>query len=250
MWIALAIALVAEIACYAAVGATLGLFFGGIVFAAILVPPLVLAEERIGERLLIAAAVCSGIAIVWGIMLIDSAITPRQFFCCYILLAAWCAALMGAAMLIAKVFCQFHLARRDYTPGGGGPRCVHRGLNGNAIVASAITIVIAFLWLTWPIWLATHLSHSNSEFFISYFVPPHPLLAINGVLANLGVWSERPIAYAYLMNLGQDVPYTLPRSVWPCAAVHLLIGVIGAVIGSTLRSTKRIDAIASTNITK
>jgi hypothetical protein len=235
----------AEGACFAALGTKLGLFFGGIIFAALLVPPLVLAQERLVDRLMIAAAICDGIAIVWLIALFDGTIKLRQFLSCYVLLAAWCAALLGATMLIAGIASQFHLARRDYT---SGPRCNHRGLNGSAIVAAAIATFIALSWLTSPIWFAAHLSHANSSFYISWFVPPHPLLAINGILANLGVWSEKPIAYAYLLNLGQDVPYTLPHSIWPCATVHLLIGAAGMCIGSTLRSTNTIDAIASTNI--
>jgi hypothetical protein len=245
-WTAMGIAIIAESACYAAVGATLGLFFGGIIFAALLVPPLVLAEERLVDRLLIAAAVCDGIAIVWLITI--GTITLKQFLFCYILLAAWCAAMMGTATIISGILCGFHLAGREYTP--GTPRCNHRGLNGRAIVAAAIVTVIALMWITSPIWFASHLSHSNSDFYISWFAPPHPLLAINGILANLGIWSERPIAYAYLLNLGQDVPYTLPRSVWPCAGFHLLIGTLGAIIGCTLRSTKMIDAMAAANITK
>jgi hypothetical protein len=218
-----ALAILADGACCAATGATLGLFFGGIVFAALLTPPLVLTEERFVDQLLIATAICDGIAIVWLITCVEGTITLRQFLGCYILLAAWCCALMGTATLMAQILCRFHLARR-----------VHRGLNGIPIVASAFTIVVALLWLTWPIWFATHLSHANSQFYISWFVPPHPLLAINGILANLGVWSERPIAYAYLMNLGQDVPYTLPRSVGPCVVVHFLVGIIAAIMAAWL----------------
>ncbi|HEY1628968.1 MAG TPA: hypothetical protein VGF52_03860, partial [Tepidisphaeraceae bacterium] len=54
-WGALAISVMAEGACFATLGTTLGLFFGGIIFAALLVPPLVLAQERLVDRLMIAA---------------------------------------------------------------------------------------------------------------------------------------------------------------------------------------------------
>src|SRR5450432_1723305 len=135
-WAAILLGIVAESACYFAVGATLGLFFGGIIFAALLVPPLVLAEERLVDRVMIAAGICDGVAIVWLMPMIQGTITPRQFLFCYVLLAAWCAALLGMAAMIVEILSLFHLARREYTP--GDPRCVHRGLNGHSIVASAI----------------------------------------------------------------------------------------------------------------
>ena len=57
---------------------------------------------------------------------------------------------------------------------------------------------------------------------MSRVVAIHPLFAINGVLVNLGAWSHLPIAYRELTTLGQDVPYTLPASVWPMVLVHAL----------------------------
>ena len=62
-------------------------------------------------------------------------------------------------------------------------------------------------------------------------VKMHPLFASNGILVDLGVWNEWPIAYRYLMHLGQDLSYTLPRSIAPAAAGHLLMGSIALLLG-------------------
>ena len=47
---------------------------------------------------------------------------------------------------------------------------------------------------------------------------------MNGVLApDMGIWTEQPVAYR-LIALGQDVSYTLPRSIWPSVSAHAALG--------------------------
>ena len=58
---------------------------------------------------------------------------------------------------------------------------------------------------------------------------------------------ERGLAYR-LTNLNQHVPYSLPTSILPCLAVHLLIGALLFWLSTrcALRSTIQIDASANT----
>ena len=74
------------------------------------------------------------------------------------------------------------------------------------------------MWLTCPIWLPAATSAR-----IDALLAVHPLFALNGVLKELGFWTHQPLAYRYLFTLGQDVPYSLPRSILPSAVLHLLI---------------------------
>ena len=198
-WAVLILSLAVQGAVYLAVGATLGLFFGGIVFATLLVPTLCLAEDKILDRLIISAAVCAGIAVAW---LASGSTTLAQFLNCWAILIAWCFALIGASVFVLRIF-------------------------KNPIVSSAIVVTIAMAWLSWPIWLGPHLPGKS----VAFLTAAHPLLSINGVLSNLGIWSERPLAYRYLINLGQDVPYNLPRNIFAMVVVHLLIGAVGISLG-------------------
>jgi hypothetical protein len=225
VWVAMILATAAESACYAFVGQNLGLLIGGLVFAALLVPPLSLAEDRLLDRLLVAGSVNDGIAIVWLVAVFTSPITFEQWVLCYAVLIAWCFALVGIASLIRSL----EFARREYTP--GSPRCNHRGLNGDSIPASAIVVLLALLWISSPVWLATVLPTCPT--LNAWIVRLHPLMAMNGTLRNMGLWSERPIAYRYLLTLGQDVPYELP-GVTPMVVFHCLICAAGLALSRVL----------------
>ena len=214
-WGALGLSAAAAGACWAASGASLGLLFGGIVFAALLVPPLGLIEERMPGRLFIAAAVNDGIGLVWLIAWMAGSITFVQWMLCYVVLIAWCSALRGLTQLIGSVKVHHSSFIIHHSP---------------RVPAAAIVVTLALLWITWPIWLSPHFS-SLGRPTVGWLVSTHPLLAINGAVPNLGIWTERPIAYWHLTSLGQDIAYELPRSVLPCAILHLSIGV-AALAGS------------------
>jgi hypothetical protein len=95
-------------------------------------------------------------------------------------------------------------------------------LTGYAL-AVAGTLLIAMAWLAWPVWLSAWVDAPRVAAAMNWLVPVHPLLSMNGLLAHLGVWGELPLMYQ-LTSLGQDVPYHLPASVAPCAALHFLLG--------------------------
>ena len=187
----------------AATGPTLGLFFGGLVIVALLVPPMVLCERSMARQGLVASAVNDAVALVWLVATLRSVTTLSQWLRCYLILAAFTFALWGCARAL-------------------------RALRIDAIPSSALTITLAMLWLTWPIWLSRALGAN----MIGWLVPAHPPLAINGVLAHLGVWSEHAIAYRHLMNLGQDVPYQLPSSILAGVFAHVIAGGILFAIAS------------------
>jgi hypothetical protein len=93
-------------------------------------------------------------------------------------------------------------------------------------LAAAIVIVLALAWLAWPIWLSPALE--GRQTLVNWLVPAHPLLAINGQLSQLGIWTERPLMYRWTV-LNQDVSYEMPGNpVW-CIAVHGLIGLMAFV---------------------
>jgi hypothetical protein len=201
VWLGFALGILASGVCLIAVGINLGFYFGGIIAAALLIPALSLAERSLVHRLFIAGAVTDGIAVVWLVGLFGS-ISILQWLLCYALLICWAFALASVAHLLDQVI-------------------------RHSILASAIVVVMALLWLSWPVWLW--------QVDWPILVKVHPLFAINGMLSNLGVWPERPIAYQHLMRLGQDIPYALPRNIAPAVAIHLLVGstalLLGRVVG-------------------
>jgi hypothetical protein len=188
-------ALVFAIVAYVATGPTLGLFFGGLVIVALLVPPMVLCERSMVRQGLVASAVNDAVGLVWLVAVFRTQTTLWQWLQCYLVLAAFAFALWGCARAIRA-------ARLPMVPSG------------------ALTVTLAMLWLTWPIWL----SRALTSRMVEWLAPAHPPLAINGVLAQLGVWSEHAIAYRHLLSLGQDVAYQLPASILAAVFAHVIAG--------------------------
>ena len=195
---------------YAALGPTLGLFAWGFFAAAILVPPLSLLAKTIAGQ---AAAVGGAV----GMLLLTFAVAATE--------AGEAAALPGLALLLstfaAAEWGLAALARRLRLP----PTC-----------AAALATAVGLAWLTWPVWGSTLPAAGRIADF-------HPLLAANGLLAPLGVWTERPLAYR-LTALGQDVPYRLPSP----AAASVVQGVIG-VFAVVLSRAKRLLVRATPAVT-
>ena len=187
-------------ACYLAAGPTLGVFFGGMLFAVILAPPLVGGHDRWSDELSAAGGVVDGVGLVWLYVAVRSDdVTFIQWALAYALLAAVAFALWG---IIA-------FARR-WTNSG--------------IVAAAIAVVLGLLWMTWPVWLSPWVTGTpRGEQAVGLLTQLHPPLALNGLLSHLGVWGEQRIAYQ-VTALGQDVPYQLPGGVLPSLVFHCMTG--------------------------
>ncbi|MDB5301916.1 MAG: hypothetical protein JWO87_3579 [Phycisphaerales bacterium] len=195
------------IACYAASGASLGLFFGPVLLVSLVAPALTLGEETLRARLIAAAGVTLGIRLVW---LFAGTINFRDALQCEIILAAWIFALTGFATLLRTA---------------GLP----------AAFASALSAALALAWLTWPVWLSHSLAGQSVP---SWLTAPHPLLALNGVvLDRFNAWDRYELAYRDLTTLNQDILYTMPVSVWPMFIVHAALGTAGFGIAQ-LRSRK------------
>lgn len=209
VWVAALLAMLFESICYGLLGVNTGLFFAGTVAAVLLLPPLVLMKVRLLHRGMIAVGVVDGIAAVWLVAVFTSSLTFGQWLRCYLILVACGFSLLGLVSLFGSFF-------RSVLP-----------------IASATTVLLALGWLTAPIWVARSMpAHPQMT---QQLVRVHPLLAINSVTRDFGFWNERPLAYHYLLTLGQDVPGSVPESIWGCVLLHLLIGLAGLGLAAISR---------------
>ena len=187
-----ALALVIAMLCYSAAGHSLGFYLGPVVGASLVVPPLVAgARGRLGA-VIVAGSVIDGIGVVWLVRALGADATLSQWLACYVVLAAFACALAGLTWVLRR------------TIGG--------------LAASAVTIVLALAWLLWPIWTSPWITADGA----AWLSPAHPLLAANHAVLDLGVWTQQSLVYRYTA-LGQDVPYALPESIWPCVLLQGLI---------------------------
>jgi hypothetical protein len=194
----LLLALFAGTASYLVLGATTGLFFAGIVIAALLIPPLTLAHADRARQLVAASAVVDGVAVAWLFAVTDPAVSLLDWVRAYLLLVAWGLALWGVADLLARA----RLAR---------------------LVASALTVFLALAWLAWPVWLSPWIAGRDA--LVGWLVPAHPLLSLDGALRHLGpAWTERHLMYTQLTVLNQDVFYALPAGVARATLFHAALG--------------------------
>ena len=201
------------LASYVAAGATLGLWFAGVLLATLVTPPLVLAHVSLARRAFAGGAVVDGIGLIWLVAAFRSETSLGEWLACYLVLAAHAFALATLAMLLCRI-------------------------GVNVMVASALAVVVGLLWLTWPVWLAPYLSGDSGAAVVGWLAPAHPLIAINGVLQHLGVWGEQRLAY-HLTNLGQDVPYEFPPTILPAMLAHVIVGAAFGYLSTTPPRGKR-----------
>jgi hypothetical protein len=166
------------------------------------VPPLVLAADGWRTRGVTLAAIALPFWGVWLYATFRSDTHIGEWVGCCVVLGVYATALVGLLLGL-------RLARL--------PR----------LGCSAIVTVIGLAWLTWPIWMSRTWDGASSAKAIDPFIKVHPGMAINGQLfRQFGSWTEQSVAY-HLTDLSQNVPYSLPKSVWPCVLFH---GAIAAAL--------------------
>ena len=183
----LAIAAAAVSLCYAAAGETLGFYLGPVMAVTVILPAMIEREQPWLAALVVAGAMVDAVGVAWLLAVFGPNLTFVQWLQCYLLLAAYAFALTA-------------LTRAT---------------------AAWVTTLLAAAWLAWPLWTAPFLDITLAR----RLTPAHPLMAMNSVVLNYGVWMEQPLMYRQA-TLGQDVPYALPRSIWPCVIVHIFIGLL------------------------
>jgi hypothetical protein len=203
------LATVGTVACLICTGASLGLFFGGIVLAAVLAPPVALLNEAWPRRLILVGGMVDGVGVVWLVLVFQGSIALGQWLLAYALLIAFTSAAVGLGCLL----------RSARTP---------------ALLASTLATLTSICWLASPIWLMPGI---ESPRLLGALIDAHPLLAINGILRHLGIWTEHALMYR-LTNLGQDVPYQLPSPL-PAIAFHGFIGLMTLAAAAWLDRRRR-----------
>lgn len=181
------------IGCWFIAGPSLGLFLGGMALAAILAPPLGLLRHSWINRIAIVGCITDAVAAVWLVACIGGHVSFAQWIECYALLIAWTFFIASIAWLAAS-----------------GPLRIH------AVLASALATFLALAWIAAPIWL----SPGGSSAAMQQVALVHPLITINGVIPQLGIWTEQPAMYR-LTSLGQDVPYRF-NSAWLVSAGYAI----------------------------
>jgi hypothetical protein len=185
--------------CYLSAGASLGLFLGGLLMATILIAPLTVADERLGDRMIALAGVTLPIAVAWLIGTFKSQTYIGEW-------AACCALLITYGLALAGVSAALRVVRLP------------------ALAAAALTVTLGLAWMTWPIWLSRAWDGEASAAGVARLVVCHPGMAVNRqVIRQFGEWTGQSVAY-HLTDLSQNVSYVPPRTVWPCVISHASLG--------------------------
>lgn len=194
-------------------GLDLHTFFAGVLLVTLLIPPLGAITRDELDRLLLAISVTIGLALAWLLPPMRIAVSASMELHSAIIVLAWVVALVGLTSGLSALL---------RVP----------------VLGSATTTLLGLAWLTAPIWLGTH---------AAAIVGVHPLFTLNTVLIDLGFWTEQPMEYRYLFALGQDVPYVLPTTIWPCVITHGGIGIVFCVLCFVFRQNntyKTANAVA------
>jgi hypothetical protein len=200
---ALVIALAGAIAGYeCADGAALGLAIAGLAIAAIVVPPLVAPARDAINATIVALSYSIGTLAIW-LFAMPGIIGWLAFGAASLVLLSFTLAVAGLAQVLSAV-------------------------RVNLALGGAILTVTALAWLSCPIWLMR-----GTEVLVG----AHPIFAINGTSAAMGVWTQQRLMYRWTA-LGQDVAYALPVSVWTCVLVHLAVAVAGFIVAALTTSRR------------
>ena len=193
-----------------ALGASLGFFFAGLALCALLLPWVMAERQPLAAQFLAIVMVTDAIALIWLVMTIaDERITLLNWLSAYLLLLS--------------------LAGLQWSVVTAG-----RGLGLRGVLPAASAVLLVMLWLASPAWLLHHLQTPALLPWMQRVINVQPLFAMNSAVP-LGVWTESPLAY-HMMNLNQDVYYTLPPGSWLSIVSH--VGGAALLAGVTILSRR------------
>ena len=186
------------------VGINLGLFLAGLLLCTVLVPYAAALWSTPRSALSAAACVTLSIAATWiWTIWVDPAVHWRGWLgACGVTIAV---GLLTASLVLALL------------RGGLGPTS-----------AAGLTVILTLLWLLVPIWLFPHLQSPALLPWMQRLIDIHPVFAINSAVP-LAIWPEMPLAYT-LLNLNQDVPYTMPTTLLAAILAHAAAAAILCLI--------------------
>jgi hypothetical protein len=171
--------------CYQIAGNSLDLFIGGVLLGCIVCPPLTAIAGQTPGAALAPVGISIGIGCFWILPVWKHAIELAQWGSCMLVLCTLLLAVSFGVLLLIRLGC-------------------------STVASSAIATIAMLAWLSFPIWMSGALPGTR----LHWSVLLHPLFAINGIVPQLGIWTEQQVAYG-LTNVGQDAPYQLPTSAWP-----------------------------------
>lgn len=155
---------------------------------------------------------------------VSSPADQRHESLCHSRYAAACAPVIVGVAVVAGMKPAIVIAVVAASLAGGAE--ILRTLRLPATLAIAMTILGASIAFTWPIWAAGLLMTHDLGAWLQRAVNVSPSFALNAAIAPDAPLTHRPLAYRR-MNLGQDVSYAMPRSVWPCVVLHAGTGLVG-----------------------
>jgi len=188
----------------ALIGRNLGIFFAGLVLVSVVTPLLIITEETLLRRMIVVTGVAAAIALVWLSCVFNDTITIGEWLAAAILLLVYAFAAGGLGALVARIR-----------------------------IPPAVVVILAIAWLSWPIWLAPALrGRESAERIVGRLVIVNPTFAIQGALLQSfpTPWAQCRIAY-HLTNIGDDIPYQMPTTIFWCVLLHGIIAVIAMLAG-------------------
>ena len=196
----LSFSLLLTVLAYAAAQLSLGLFLAPLGIVAIIGPSLALAPRAWIDRFIAVGALLLPILVIWLVPVFQSPVAIGEYLRACLLLGSFTFAIVSLAW------------------------AMHRLLSSPAL-AAAIVLVLSVAWLSWAIWAAKYLAGDERAALVDKLIWAHPVFSMNGLLRiPFPVpWVQYKFAYMHT-NIGQDIPFELPGSVWPCVVLHVAIG--------------------------
>lgn len=200
LFLAAALALIFCALARLAAGASFGVALAALFSIAIIVPPLAGARPALSQSFAIALITAAGAGTICITLIGNSQATLAQWISLCLILLAFAFGVSGLVQFL----------RRIVPP---------------PLAASALTVVFALAWLTWPIWLSRPLAELPMPRLAAALIFIHPPLTANGILIFTAPWTEQSMAYR-LTLLDQDIPMRLPSTALPCVSAHILLGAL------------------------